>query len=62
MTQRRVAIVAGGRTPFVKSGKTFKNLSPLALAKHTVNGLIERHQVIPDKIEASILLLIVLNS
>ena len=52
MTQRRVAIVAGGRTPFVKSGKTFKNLSPLALAKHTVNGLIERHQVIPDKIEA----------
>ncbi len=26
-TKRRVAIVAGGRTPFVKAGKAFKDLS-----------------------------------
>ncbi len=52
MNQRRVAIVAGGRTPFVKSGKAFKDLGPLALAKHAVAGLMERHQVDPSGIGA----------
>ena len=41
----RVAIVAGARTPFVKAGKAFANLGPLALAKHAVRGLLDRHRV-----------------
>ncbi len=40
---RRVAVVAGGRTPFVKAGKSYKALGPLKLACHAVKGLIERH-------------------
>ncbi len=51
-TKRRVAIVAGGRTPFVKAGKAFKDLGPLALARQSVHGLIERHDVDPDGIQA----------
>ncbi len=48
----RVAIVSGARTPFVKSGKAFASLGPLALAKHAVRGLLERHRVDPDSIDA----------
>jgi acetyl-CoA acetyltransferase family protein len=48
----RVAIVAGARTPFVKAGKAFATLGPLALAKHAVRGLIERHAVDAKGIEA----------
>jgi acetyl-CoA acetyltransferase family protein len=52
MTERRVAIVAGTRTPFVKSGKAFKDLGPLDLARSAVRGLIERHDIPPDLIES----------
>ena len=52
MTGHRVAIVAGARTPFVKSGQAFSSLGPLALAKHAVQGLLERHAVDPAGIEA----------
>ena len=48
----RVAIVAGMRTPFVKSGKAFKELGPLKLARESVRGLIETHDVDPESIEA----------
>ena len=48
----RVAIVAGARTPFVKAGKTFAKLGPLALAKHAVKGLLERHDVDPNGLDA----------
>ena len=51
-TRRRVAIVAGARTPFVKAGKTLKDLGPLELARHSVLGLVERHDVDSDSIEA----------
>jgi acetyl-CoA acyltransferase len=49
---RRVAIVAGARTPFVKAGQAFAGLGPLALAKHAVRGLLERHELDPAGIEA----------
>jgi acetyl-CoA acyltransferase len=49
---KRVAIIAGARTPFVKAGKAFARLGPLALAKHAVGGLLERHDVDPDGLEA----------
>jgi acetyl-CoA acetyltransferase family protein len=52
MTDQRVAIVAGARTPFVKAGQAFAPLGPLALAKHAVRGLLERHDVGPAGIEA----------
>ena len=52
MTDQRVAIVAGARTPFVKSGRAFATLGPLALANHAVRGLLERHQVDPALIDA----------
>jgi acetyl-CoA acetyltransferase family protein len=52
MSNPRVAIVAGARTPFVKSGKAFASLGPAALGKRAVRGLLERHKVDPDTIEA----------
>lgn len=52
MADQRVAIVAGARTPFVKAGQAFGALGPLALAKHVVRGLLERHNVNPAGIEA----------
>jgi acetyl-CoA acyltransferase len=52
MTDQRVAIVAGIRTPFVKAGQAFASLGPLALAQHAVRGLLERHEVEPRSIEA----------
>jgi acetyl-CoA acetyltransferase family protein len=45
MSRGRVAIVAGGRTPFVKSGKGFERLGPLKLAAHAVKGLVDRHEI-----------------
>jgi acetyl-CoA acetyltransferase family protein len=51
-TDQRVAIVAGARTPFVKAGQAFAALGPLALAKHAVRGLLERHEVDPAGIDA----------
>jgi len=48
----RIAIVAGGRTPFVKAGKAFKDLGPLKLGRHAVRSLIEMHDVDHANIEA----------
>src|SRR5438552_3009327 len=42
---RRVAIVAGLRTPFVKSGTAFKDLSALELSKQVVAELVQRAEV-----------------
>src|SRR2546427_10157675 len=52
MSQHRVAIIAGARTPFVKAGKAFASLGPSALAKHAVRGLLDRHEVDPKGIDA----------
>ena len=52
MADQRVAIVAGTRTPFVKAGQAFAALGPLALAKHAVRGLLDRHDVDPAGIDA----------
>ena len=48
----RVAIVAGMRTPFVKAGKAFKDLGPLRLARESVRGLLDTHQVPAESIES----------
>ncbi len=52
MNTGRVAIIAGGRTPFVKAGRAFADLGPLRLATHPVNELISRADVDPTMIEA----------
>jgi acetyl-CoA acetyltransferase family protein len=52
MNGRRVAIVAGGRTPFAKAGTAFAKLGPLALAKHAVTGLLARRDVDPVGVES----------
>ena len=48
----RIAIVAGGRTPFAKAGKVFKDQGPLKLGIHAVSNLIERYDIDPAAIEA----------
>jgi acetyl-CoA acetyltransferase family protein len=48
----RVAIVAGARTPFVRAGKAFASLGPLALAKLAVRGLLDRHRVNAAAVQA----------
>jgi len=52
MKDRRVAIVAGARTPFARAGKAFASKGPLALARHAVRGLLERHRVDPATLDA----------
>ncbi len=52
MNDRRVAVVAGARTPFAKAGKAFASKGPLALARHAVRGLIDRHRVDPAQVDA----------
>src|SRR6202165_5269170 len=42
---RRVAIVAGLRTPFVKAGSSFKDLSALELGKQVVAELVQRAEI-----------------
>lgn len=51
MNLNRVAIVAGGRTPFVKSGKAFKDFGPLAMANHVVQELTRRHNLDTETID-----------
>ncbi len=52
MVEKRVAIIAGARTPFVKAGKELSELGPLALGAGALNGLVRRHDFDPDLIEA----------
>ena len=52
MPDHRVAIIAGARTPFVKGGQAFASLGPLALARHAVQGLVDRHEIDPNRIDA----------
>ena len=42
---RRVAIVGGVRTPFVKSGTVFRDLTALDLGKLVVSELVQRTEL-----------------
>ena len=48
---RRAAIVAGLRTPFVKTGTAFKDLSALELGRQVVAELVQRTEVDPKEID-----------
>src|SRR5919112_3536973 len=49
---RRVAVVAGVRTPFARSGTTLKNLTSIQLGKHCVAELIQRSEIDGKLVEA----------
>ena len=49
---RRVAIIAGVRTPFAKSGTTLKGISAIQLGKHCVAELIQRTEIDGKLVEA----------
>jgi acetyl-CoA acyltransferase len=51
---RRVAIVAGIRTPFARSGTTLKSLSAIDLGKRFVTELIQRTEIDAKFVEAII--------
>src|SRR2546430_5366757 len=48
---RRAAIVAGLRTPFVKSGTSFRGLTALDLGRIAVSELVQRCELPPKEIE-----------
>jgi acetyl-CoA acyltransferase len=50
MNGKRVAIVAGLRTPFAKQGTTFKDLSALDLGRLVCAELLERSEMDPNQI------------
>src|SRR4051812_25912815 len=49
---RRVAIVAGVRTPFAKAGTVFKGLSAIELGKLCVAELLQRTNLTGTEVEA----------
>jgi len=49
---RRVAIVAGVRTPFARSGTALKNISAIDLGKACVAELIQRSNLDGREVEA----------
>ncbi len=51
---RRVAVVAGVRTPFVRSGSVFKHLSAIELGKLAVSELVHRTNLDPASVQSLI--------
>jgi len=51
-TGRRVAIVAGVRTPFARAGTTLKSLSAIELGKRCVAELLQRTEIDTSLVEA----------
>jgi acetyl-CoA acyltransferase len=50
MSDRRVAVVAGCRTPFARSGTVFRDLNAVDLGKACVRELLERTEVEPASV------------
>src|SRR5262245_8536502 len=48
---RRVAIVRGLRTPFVKAGSAFASLTALDLGRILVQELVQRADIDPEEID-----------
>jgi acetyl-CoA acyltransferase len=55
MNSRRVAIVAGCRTPFARSGTVYRDLTALDLAKACVQELVERTEVDPSEVDSVVM-------
>src|ERR1044072_3168943 len=52
MLGRRVAIIAGVRTPFARAGTAFKDMTAIELGKRCVAELIQRTDLDGDLVEA----------
>jgi len=48
---RRVAIIAGVRTPFARSGTVYKDVPAVALARHVARELLYRSEIDPKTID-----------
>ena len=57
----RVAVVAGARTPFAKAGSTLRGRTALELAQHAVDGLLDRHDLDPTKVDEMVYGIVVLD-
>ena len=51
----KTAIIAGCRTPFVKSGTHFSRLTAIDLGRHAVTELLARTEIPPDEIDHLVL-------
>lgn len=51
LTARRVAIVGGARTPFVKAGTVFHDQTLQALGAHVLRATVERYQIKPETLD-----------
>ncbi len=60
-TSKRVAIIGGGRTPFVKAETIFRGFSALDLAVHSVDGVLAKHRLDPGHVEELYYGIVVLN-
>src|SRR5512139_99801 len=55
MQTRRVAVIAGCRTPFVRSGTAFRDLNAVELGKACVRELVERTELDPASVGAVVM-------
>ena len=55
MSERRVAIIAGCRTPFAKAGSVFRDLTAVDLAKACIRELTERSDLDPAAVGAVVM-------
>ena len=55
MPERRVAVIAGCRTPFVRSGTVFRDLNAVELGKACVRELLERTEADPASVGAVVM-------
>lgn len=54
-TRQRVAVVAGCRTPFCRSGTVLKDAGAVALARHATRELLERTELDPATVDEVIM-------
>jgi acetyl-CoA acyltransferase len=50
-TGRRVAVISGVRTPFLKAGSAFRDVSPVALARYVAKELLYRTELRGDEVD-----------
>src|SRR3970282_1258933 len=55
MPERRVAVIAGCRTPFARSGTVFRDPNAFELGKACVRELLERSEVDPASVGAVVM-------
>src|SRR3990172_4126449 len=55
MPERRVAVIAGCRTPFARSGTVFRDLNAVELGKACVRELLERTEADPSCVGAVVM-------